>query len=340
MLDDAGPDEVWCETLDDILLYRQLEASVEYVQAKTTSHPEWTLARACQRDGGKTGSSLVERSLARDRASESALFKIVTSSPVDVDLRPLKRVRAERNQVDFRAELDSLAEELSAKLGNATVSPNGHDFQYWVQNCVWDVRQGDTALLHENEKRILRAAEVAGVVLMIDQAGEIYAKLLQWVYATARADYRVAPSRKCIARANFRAWLTNALREAAGTWHARPGDGLVKKFAAARIPDTELDGAAALRTQYRLERLRPRYLDSREFGTFEAEIEAELRLLRSRVDAQIVPDEGLLVHNKSLECVHIVVSRLDLRNLPIHLGQGFVYELTDRCLHRFRRAGA
>lgn len=339
MLDDAGPDEVWCETLDDIVLYWEVGELVEYVQAKSTSHPEWTLARVCHRSRGRTGDSLVERSLARDRARESAHFKIVTSAPVHADLRPLVRVRAERSQVDLLNKLHSLSGVLAEKLGPGTASPNGRDLRYWVENCHWDVKPEEVPR-HENEKRIMEAAEASGAVLTTDQAGEIYARLLRLVKDAALADHHVQPSTKRIVRSDFRAWLSKQVEGARGTWQARPGSGLAKKFVAAQIPDSELDGAEALRTQYRLERLKPRYLDSRGFAELEIEIEAELRLLRSRVDAEILPDDGLLIHNKSLECGSSALSRLGLTNLPIHLAQGFVYELTDRCPHRYRRAGA
>lgn len=337
MLEDTGPDEVWCETLDDILLYWAPAGCVEYVQAKTSSTPEWTVAKACARTNGKHGTSLIEQSLLRDRARERSLFRIVTTRNVGRDLEALVIGREALGRTARRDDFIALATRIEGKLGKECVSANGNGIKYWVDNCQWEVKHDETAVRDFNLLQIERVAEDHGVILTTDQTEEIYKKLLRKVYDAALARHTDL-EKKRILRAEMRSWLSSEFVRATSSWGWRPGGELAKKLAAAGVAPTEIEGASQLRRKYRAERLRPRYVDSRRLGDLEVEIEAELRVLRSRVDAGTLPDHGLQIHSQSLECVTTAMKVLELAGAPKYLGQGFMYELADRCVHRFRRA--
>jgi hypothetical protein len=338
MLRDEGPAEVWCETQDDIVLFWADNDCVEYVQVKTTTMPEWTIAHVCRREGGK-GSSLIERSLLRDRARERAMFRIVTSTGLHHQLRPLLRRYDAANPSTPREKLIALAERLAEKLGDGCVSPNGNGIEYWVMTCQWDVKHAESAVRNDNLVQIMKAANDQGQLVTIDQVEEAYQKLLRMVRDAAAADYQLDRGKKVIHNTELRSWLSHEFRRAFDSWRLPPGGTLIEKLRAAGIVGTELDGATRARARYRAERLKPRYLDDRQIGALEAEIEAGLRLLRSRVDAETLPDHGRQIHSQSLECVQTALRTLGLGDAPTHIGQGFMYELADRCVHRFRRVG-
>ena len=91
--------EVWCETLDDIVLIwgNPPKQIVEFVQVKANDPNQyWTMAKVTEKDGqvrlraralgdgGELGEGLgaiLEKSLAHDRCQEPVRFRIVTWVP-------------------------------------------------------------------------------------------------------------------------------------------------------------------------------------------------------------------------------------------------------------------
>src|SRR4051794_10130519 len=65
MLSDPRLIEVWCEAQDDVtLIWKAERVWVEFVQAKSDEFDQlWSISKIAQREGGKVGSSILERSL-------------------------------------------------------------------------------------------------------------------------------------------------------------------------------------------------------------------------------------------------------------------------------------
>lgn len=85
MLLDDGPNEVWCEAEDDVVLIWTIdgEECFEFVQVKGEELGQlWSMANLCQKDsskdGQRRGKSIVEKSLGHDRGKERCWFRIVT----------------------------------------------------------------------------------------------------------------------------------------------------------------------------------------------------------------------------------------------------------------------
>ncbi len=77
-------------------------------------------------------------------------------------------------------------------------------------------------------------------------------------------------------------------------------------------------------------------LDERKL--VEGEIRARLQQLRARLDARDLADNGPQFHLDCLATLDIIRSDVPVApKPPSQLMQGFMYTLTDRCLHRFRR---
>ena len=93
MIEDEMVLKVHCETLDDIVIQRRVEGApntAEFVQVKRNDFDQlWSAAQLYKRKDGAAGTSLYEKSLAKDCVKETALFRIVTSRDVSSALKPL-----------------------------------------------------------------------------------------------------------------------------------------------------------------------------------------------------------------------------------------------------------
>src|SRR5580658_5295552 len=91
MVEDSGIVKIHFETHDDIVLVRLAGSTTvaEFIQVKGGQiNRLWSVADLCARDKGE-GSSILEKSLARDEHREESRFRIVTSRAIKNELKPL-----------------------------------------------------------------------------------------------------------------------------------------------------------------------------------------------------------------------------------------------------------
>jgi len=138
--------EVSCETYDDILLVWQGEGTkvLEFVQVKA-EHPDqlWTIAKLCERNKSSKspdgiGTSILEKSLARDQYIEPAFFRIVTCRQIHSDLEVLTRERGHEHRSFSYRPFKDLAEDISTRLFDVR-SKKKSDTGYWLTKVYWDV---------------------------------------------------------------------------------------------------------------------------------------------------------------------------------------------------------
>src|SRR5690606_25859956 len=116
----------------------------EFVQVKA-EHPDqlWTIAKLCERQKSKripdgSGTSLLEKSLARDRYSEPSWFRIVTCRQLASDLEVLTRERWHEHRSTSFGPFKNLLDQVKDKIGTFN-SNKGNDSDYWLMNACWDV---------------------------------------------------------------------------------------------------------------------------------------------------------------------------------------------------------
>jgi hypothetical protein len=341
MLTDQTLLQVWCETQDDIaLIWRTSPDWVEFVQVKSNELDQlWSVAELCKKEkatqGDGQGTSIVERSLAYDRCREKCRFRIVTTRPMNSDLEPFKlRIDcAERKEaVD---KLNEVVQDIVSRTG-AFKSPNGHDARYWADYLTWQVIHSLDAIENENLLKLHAAVEGDGEFLAKDQLRELYAKLLNLVKDAALE--RTDRQKKKILRENLLPWFRASVQDAVHPGAAGASVKLRQKMQAAAIAPDQIETAIEERRHYRLEVLSPQYMELNERKLVEGEIRARLQQLRARLDAGEVPDNGPQFHLGCLATLDTVRSDVAVApKPPLQLLQGFMYTLTDRCLHRFRR---
>ena len=195
---------------------------------------------------------------------------------------------------------------------------------------------------NDNLLHIHSISEKIEEFLARDQIEELYAKLLAKVKAAAEADWVFAEAKK-IHRTEFIPLFTDMIQMAAHPGQAKAGANIKRKMELADMGH-EVQTAANLRRRYRKTILQPQYVTPPDRALVEGEIEAALHKLRSDLDTQAIHDNGPSFHSRCLQEISKIRSELEKSNMiervpPEHLMIGFMYNLTDRCPHRFTRAG-
>lgn len=204
MLSEQSIIAVEFETADDITLRLIDETGEinEYIQVKTTEGDgKWNLKEVTDRAfrAGKPieWSSLCEKSLACDRFSDRALFRLVTKRDVSKKLRPFCAPRGKRQTV-----ADEFVELVASfrKKHRKSVSERGRDLGDWAAALLWDVASSSEGLKNRSINRILQLCEGRGVAQLYSRAEEIYENLLRQVRIASEASRALQPELKSIGR--------------------------------------------------------------------------------------------------------------------------------------------
>lgn len=337
--------EVWCETHDDITLIRQGQASqkVEFVQVKGHALDQlWSLAILSrpERNNGdvQPGRSISERSLANDRCCEPCCFRLVTSLPPNSDLDLL---RLPYDAPDRSAKSDVLM-RLAGNLDKRTQdyrSPNGNGAQYWLARMRWEVRQSGESLSNDSKLRLNRLIAGKGMTLFPDQLDDLYSQVLVKAKEAAVTDWGATPSAKKICKECMTRWLDSYL-ESRRSQSITAGTRLKEKLARAGLAEGDIAAALMSRQRYLAERFRPQYLRLGDLSHLSDEVSAVLQGLRAKLDSGEIADDGIGFHAECLKRMEqLQHCHSDLRP-PLSVLQGCMYDIADRCVHRFRKESA
>ncbi|HMS10902.1 MAG TPA: dsDNA nuclease domain-containing protein [Pyrinomonadaceae bacterium] len=340
MLLETDLDEVWCETQDDITLIRNRhgKCKVEYVQSKRDKFDSlWSVARLTARENGRTGSSILEKSLANDRASEPCSFTIVTARDVHSDLKPLIYDFGLPGRDCSGSKLTALLQKLQERVGDFS-SRNGRDVSFWLENAQWKILHSLDSVKRVGKDSLRSYLEKNGNYLVKDQLDELYERVAAKVNRAARRSYWWGPERKRLTRNNFRAWLDSQIESIVHPASSGTGEKLENKMSAAEIAPDTIASAQEQRRKYRAEVIRPKFLSLKDRDLMEAQVSARLHLLKSRLDSGDLDEDGNHFHARCLTELADLSSQLGTeKGIPLPFLFGYMYNVVDRCLHRFVR---
>jgi len=345
--DDSKLKSVWCEGPDDITLIWEGTAGdeVEFVQVKTDDHKSfWSTSILCKRDAkvkkeNQVGTSILEKSLACDcRFLEPRRFRMVTSLPVNEELKILSYPLGSEARDKKSEKMMALAKDIVGRVPEFK-SERGNDCNFWLEHALWDVRHCEESLRTENLRLMTRWAEKNGIWLLQDQIESLYSRLLARVQEAAKFDPRIDPLPKKLLREGLFAWLAEEARKIEQPTTTPAGERLRKKLQAAKITDSDIDEAAELRRHFRQEQISPQYVGKDDQQRIVREIGARLLVLRTRLDSGLLVDDGVNFHAICVEEIQSIPTTLGLTNtVDVSFLLGCMYNITDRCPHRFRRA--
>lgn len=172
-----------------------------------------------------------------------------------------------------------------------------------------------------------------------DHVEELYQKLLTKVYDGGLARWDTEIGKKKILRADLLTWFTQAVANAVHPGKLGTGRTLEGKLQDAGIPADQYESIAEMRQRYRLERLTPKYDAPETQLAVESDIRGRLVTLRANLDGRIIEVDGAEFHALCIN--EINAARLSIREQsrpPAEILYGYMYDLADRCTHRFVRA--
>jgi len=336
-------EEVWCETHDDITLVWRNNGSkiIEFIQVKSGDlSSRWSVAILCKRersnDKPKIGSSVLEQSLARARCQEQIMFRMVTPIDVDDDLKILK---LEIEHPDRKiASLIPLQQQIEGKLSGVE-APNGFKCCDWVSNCYWDKRDSEAGVINGNKVQLDKILHYENQLISPDHRDELYQRLLAFVQHASKVDYTLEPTGYRIDKTKLKDYILKNIQLMGYGGVGSLPEGMEQKMRRCVIPSDQIATASEQRRIYNRERITSRFISGEELIYVEAEVTAKLHLLLSALDAGRIDGSGIQFHD---HCLLVIEDLYNNWTLPvprpsIAVLQGYMYERTNRCTHRFDR---
>lgn len=273
----AGFHEVWCETHDDITLIfaGNLSSTVtaEFVQVKSGNLSKvWSVSDLCKQPAKAKNKplSILQRSLIHDCSTAKALFRVVTRSGVDDQLKVLTMPLPSAGRTT--GKMNALSAELK-KRTDPFKSPNGNDAHFWASNCTWQCT-GDIDQLQSNNREELQETleEIQGTSILVRHVRVVYERILKIAQAAAVADWNIDPEKKKLKKSDVVAQVHAALQEALGLGPWGAGQALRKKMESASLSEAAIQTAQDQRIHYLRELYTPKYLSASDHRFVDAEV--------------------------------------------------------------------
>jgi hypothetical protein len=336
----TNPDlqEIWLESHDDIMLVKAHGEStfVEFVQVKAVDLPSrWSVPSIC--GNGNINDSIIKKLLDQDRCSEEVFFRIVSSFDVNDQISILKKNIGsfERNSEEEEEKL--LAKLIIKKLGKEIKSPNGMTIDEFIKKCYWEKKADQINDLESSNKiELEKGLKDFGEPIWSDQRDEIYQKMLKLCQDASCDNINIFPDCYQIKRETFLYWLHETIKSLYTP--SNNTQKLENKLRSAmNLPIDYVENAKQLRWHYTRKRLNNDFIAPTEITTMESIIHGELYTLKVALDNDEVSEENF--HKICIDKLNDIKLRPIFRNkdIPDFLFQGYMYDLTSKCIHRFRK---
>ncbi|MGR3173344.1 MAG: dsDNA nuclease domain-containing protein [Candidatus Scalindua sp.] len=345
MLSDNNLRQVWCENQDDVTLIWEISGNeeIEFVQVKALEFNQlWSIALLCNREKkngkGIIGTSYLERSLVYDQYFGKIRFRFITSRPVNAELKPLTYELNSTARKMSEGKQANLIKSFRGKIGDFR-SLNGNDCEFWAKNTFWEEIYSMESTENNNIRKLSKIIQDKGEILFEDQIKELYKRLLAKVYEAGQIRWDKDPEGKKISKNDLAKWFQEKLNETVHPAVSGSGKSLSKKMNDACLPLDTIETAKEARLHYRKEILSPKYMQPIDIRFVEGEVEAKLLELRSQLDAGTINNSGIEFHALCLqELSKLRESLKHITSLSLFFLYGCMYNITDRCPHRFIRA--
>jgi hypothetical protein len=339
MLNDPEIIKVHLETHDDLVLVRRVNsiATAEFIQVKAAELDKlWSVSDLCRRENGP-GTSIFEASLNRDGCAEKSTFRVVTLRPVVDELRLLTFFPGSSGREPCNSRFLNLSNEIWNRFSDVR-SPKGNGASYWLKHCFWDVRHSEHALASSNFNLLLRISFAEEKGLLPEHIDTLLNELRAWAKNAGGARWEPDRSTKIISRDTLVAWWTKRTTEILDGASAVSGGKLRGKMRDALLEEDQVRMAVELRRDYSRMIRTSRYMESSFAQRLQSRVKSELASLRARFIARQIPLDSAAFHALCLERMNAInLERpVDTEDQSAFL-IGCMYDIADRCLHRFTR---
>ena len=314
--------EVHCETEDDITLMfdRGGHLELQFIQVKSGELPHlWSYSIVTKREARATGSSVLERSLLRDRYREPATFRMVTARQVNLELACLRPQLDTEERLRKASQIAELAKRARDDLNDVTAD-SGKDPGHWIELVRWD-ETAKAAVIDRNLVLLNRALANLNQTFLPDQVEVIHESLCRLVATAACATVF---DEKRVTKPTAQGWLrvtSEATQDSEGGLTS-----LRRKMNDAGLSSEDVATAISLRADY-LRDLRERgYRTETEPSKLASTVKAELMSLRHAWAGET----GREFHVACLARMKELVV-----DAPEWMVLGAMYDITSRCFHKF-----
>ena len=335
MISDASIKRVHCETHDDIVIVKVNDAIdiAEYVQVKSNEPGSlWSVASLC----AKNDDSVCAKSLGRDQHKETARFRIVTLRDVHPDLKLLTYPCYGPGRETHCDGFIALTALMKSKLPNLQ-SAKGNNIDYWLEHCLWDVRYNEKTISDGNIVRILKLAASHGVPILPEHAEAIENELCWRAHNAGRAFWIPDKEKKIVGRDQLLSWWTQRLDSIASGGSNVSGSKLREKMGEAGLSDDQIRMALELRREYAQMARTTHYMSEPDFQRLQRRVKSELASLRAEQMAGALSANGAVFHSLCLQKMNTINEEGRIQGDQSAFLKGCMYDIADRCLHRFTR---
>lgn len=337
-INESNLEEIWLETHEDIQLLWQIDGNikVEFIQVKALDKKSrWSVSAIC--GSGDPTKSIVKKMLDHDRCKEITSFRIISSYDVDDDLAILKK---EINSIERKSDEGKekiLSAAIIKKLGDI-VSERGTNVHEWVKNCLWE-KQADKLqdLINSNEIALELALKKIGKSILPDQRSEIYQRILSHCKNASSGDLKMGGTSYKLIKESFLEWLSSTIEDLYTNSPSSGTEKLEQKLETAKgVRADYIPSAKLLKWDYLKYRLNNDFIKSTDISPLETVLHEALFDLKMKLDNEEIDEDDF--HQRCLERLEeIRVSQFQGKNISPVIVKGYMYDLTSKCLHRFRR---
>jgi hypothetical protein len=330
--------KIHCETHDDILLTWESENGIraEFVQVKGGEPDKlWSVADICQKPGNKQ--SIFEASLSRDKYKEESYFRIVTNrsvvsalNPITYELGSTGRSVGDKGYIELSESFKSYFPSFFSKKGN--------NFDFWLERCLWDVRHDKVSLSKINTLSLLKLSSKNKLPLLPEQCEVLLVELRQWAKTAGEAKWIPNRDLKIITRTQLQDWWCARETEIRDGALASGGGKLAQKLNEIHLSEESINLAIDMRLNYAAEVRTPKYMAEDETEKLQQVVKSRLMMLRTKYMAGLLPVNEI---DFFLQCSELMEKLNECRPDGVQDQLAFLlgcmYDITDRCLHRFSR---
>lgn len=341
MLNSEKIREVWFESIDDIDIIREGKngkETVEFVQVKHEDRTSrYSVATITSRKKDRVGTSLFEKSLYSAQCKEEAYFRIITSFDVKEELKFLKLNRDSKKRNELTEKVESLEQKINSRCNNVS-APDNTGVGEWIKKCYWQVRPPKIDDLESSNIRTLHDVieEKFPPPLLLQQLDDLYQKLLLIVKNASTIDLNDYPEKNKVTKKD----LLKTIREYIKEMKEPKGlvKGLKEKIKKANLPDDYAKNAGKFREMYIKRRYEVDYMESDWLSDLEGEVMDKLMSLKGELDSGQI-EGGLNFHQHCYKEVKKIATseRFINKDVPKYIIVGLMYQITNRCLHRFHK---
>jgi hypothetical protein len=235
-------------------------------------------------------------------------------------------------RVTGKTKQDDLVTEIEKLIGKIK-SPNGNGIDYWASNCLWQkLPDSIPALEAQNKIQLEKVLKRFPQNIYPDQRDELYQHLLALVKDASTVDVFSDLSLSKISRPSLVEWLNKKVTD-----FGKPKGGterLRQKMNEGGIDYVIIESAEDLKWQYLQSKLSLDFVKATDYSKLERKIAEILLDLKLELDTGHLTMSGVAFLQLCKQRVEEYVEGSGI-GIPKDEAVGYMFDRTNRCLHRF-----